>query len=164
MLKVDGSTLATILWAMEQEGVTEDELLCLSDPRCKKRVARILRDFRNAQLRKQGENEKAKVNFVDHFGNVVNGVGSVIEIKGALCEVVGAKMRVINLESHCLEGYEEGEIPWWVEEVIKKHGKYMPPDGYNFVHYAWAVGADDCFTALVLRVLSQGKEVSDATD
>ena len=38
MLKVDGSTLATILWAMEQEGVTEDELLCLSDPRCKKRV------------------------------------------------------------------------------------------------------------------------------
>lgn len=153
MLKVSGSTLATILWALEQEGVTEDELLCLSDPRCKKRIARILRDFRNAQLRKQGEGEKVKISIVDHFGNVVHGVGSIVEVKGTLYKVVGVKTRTMSLESYALEDYEEGEIPLWAAEVIKNRGKYTPPEEYIFVHYVWAVGEDDCYTTIVLKPL-----------
>ena len=153
MLKVSGSTLATILWALEQEGVTEEELLCLSVPRCKKRIARTLRDFRNAQLLQQGESDGVKISLVDHTGNVTQGVGSVVDVDGVLHKVIGAKMRTINLESYALDEYEEGEVPSWISEAIDSRGEYVPPEGHNFKCYVWAVGKNDCYTALILRRL-----------
>jgi len=153
MLKVDGSTIASVLWALEQEGVTEDELLCICDPKCKKRIARILKDFRRAQTRRQGNEPFGKLNIVDQFGNVIDGVGSRIEVKGQEFEVVGTKMRRFNFESYSLEDYEEGKVPSWIARVIENCGRYVSPQGYSFVHYPWFVGEDGCYTTLVLKEL-----------